>query len=122
MLLKMKSFAITSTILSQILCSLSLYYTQYIDSQHNFEKLSNFSCEIIRETTSTHTHTQDILIINLGGISILPLVNDMSLCIESKNPVVITDQIDKPMTKKNLRKATLVVLLIDRIQLVSYFI
>ena len=81
------------------------------------QHLADFACKVTMDVVSSQSHTQDILIGNLGGKSQSLMVNDITKCIADENLVTVTD-LKTPMTEKNLRKASVAILVADKIDLV----
>ncbi|KAL7042096.1 hypothetical protein ACKWTF_001028 [Chironomus riparius] len=79
--------------------------------------MSNFVCKITKEIITTSSHTQDVLIANLGNQRRISVVNDICDCLKDDNPIVISD-LQKPIKEKDLRKATVIVLEIEWISVV----
>ncbi|CAG9811578.1 unnamed protein product [Chironomus riparius] len=82
--------------------------TSSIDDQ----KLSTSICRITNDITSSKSDTQDIIIGNLGGTMWSSIVNDIIKCLDNK-AVVISD-IHDIATDKRLRKASVVILALNR--------
>lgn len=76
------------------------------------------TCEITNNVISAHTHTQDVLIGNLADKSQSIVLNDVTKCIGMQNAIVVSD-LKITMTQKNLKTASVVILLLDRIDFVS---
>ncbi|CAG9811583.1 unnamed protein product [Chironomus riparius] len=76
------------------------------------KKLSNSICKVANDLINLKTHTQDILIGNLGRKSWSQTINDIAKCIGDGNAMVISD-LKQQITEMKLRKATLVILTFD---------
>ncbi|KAL7014267.1 hypothetical protein ACKWTF_015839 [Chironomus riparius] len=83
------------------------------------KKLSNSICKVANDLINLKTHTQDILIGNLGRKSWSQTINDIAKCIGDGNAMVISD-LKQQITEMKLRKATLVILTFDYFNGVIY--
>lgn len=88
-----------------------------LSDSNQMKSIAQSACNITRNLTNQQPHTQDILIGNLGGITELQISNELIRCIGHNNPVVVADLIAK-LDRQNLRKASVVVLIMNRISLV----
>ncbi|KAL7014270.1 hypothetical protein ACKWTF_015841 [Chironomus riparius] len=75
-------------------------------------KLANDICKITNDLTRSSTDTQDILVGNVGGQAWSSTVNDIITCIDDRNAVVVMDFKHK-ITEKSLRKASVVILILE---------
>jgi hypothetical protein len=82
------------------------------------ENIAEFTCNLTKDIISTQPHTQDILIGNLVGINESAIINQLISCIGHDNPVVVTD-IRSEIIENRLRKASVVILVVDYIDAVS---
>jgi len=77
------------------------------------QKLVKSICKITNDVIHQKTENQDILIGNLGSELKDFDINDVARCIDDRYPVVVTDFAMK-MTTKYLRKASLVILTLNK--------
>lgn len=99
---------------------LTMLYTKLLialSGSNQMKSIAQSACKVTRNLTNQQPHTQDILIGNLGGITELKISNELIRCIGHNNPVVVADLIAK-LDRENLRKASVVVLIMKRISLV----
>ena len=82
------------------------------------ENLANFACKVTKDVVNSEPHTQDILIVNMAGNTHSVMINDITKCIGEGNSVILSD-LKAPLIEKNLRKASLIILVMDKLDLVS---
>ena len=80
--------------------------------------LSNFVCTISKDILESKNDTQDVMIGNLDRKTQPTIINDLVGCIGPSYPVVISE-FTRPFIDVNLRKATVVILIFDKIFTVS---
>lgn len=98
---------------SSIFCS--NYLQKSLIYNQNFQ---NIICKIANDVIRACGDTQDILIGNLFNQVWSPTTKDIIRCIDDGSPVVITDFMTR-INENNLRKASVVILMFNRINLVS---
>jgi len=81
------------------------------------ESLAEYACNLTKDIIISQSHTQDVLIGNLGGKMESEIINQLIGCIGHENPVVVTD-LNSKINEKDLRKASIVVLVVDTIYVV----
>ena len=84
----------------------------------NDNKLVKSVCKVLSEIVDQKIQTQDILIGNFGGLIKNIDSNDVASCVSDRHPVVVADLTMK-MTTKNLRKASFVILTLNKIDAVK---
>ncbi|CAG9798201.1 unnamed protein product [Chironomus riparius] len=85
-----------------------------LQRQISDNKMVKSICKIVKYALHQNIQTQDILIGNFGGLFKNLDLNDVSRCISDRHPVVVTDLTMK-MTTKSLRKASLMIVTINKI-------
>jgi len=110
-----KFFIIFSTLLF-INSSLSTNFIQksLIDDQ----QLSKSICEITNDIINSKSDTQDILIGNLGGKIWSSTISDIIQCLSDNKAQVLSD-FRTTIKKINLRKASVVILTLDKLEQVN---
>jgi hypothetical protein len=99
----------------------SLYSTSFIlDSSLSDQKLSQNVCKIINDVTKSSSDTQDILIGNLGSHTWSSTVNDIAECVNDDKALLVSD-LRYRIEKENLRKFSIVVLVMQKADVVSFF-
>lgn len=101
------------SILVILLCNPSFPF--YLTNQN--ENLAEYACNLTKDIIQSQSHTQDVLIVNLGEKLELEFINQLVSCIGHDNPVVVTD-LNSQINEKALRKATVVILVKDTIDMV----
>ena len=102
-----------------IFCAILLLNSAFSSkSLSSDQNLAPSICKITNDITKSTTETQDILIGNPGGQVWSSTVNDIIKCIDDGTAVVVTD-LSSQMLNKNLRKASVVIVTLDRIDGVS---
>ena len=84
----------------------------------NDKRLSNYICNVTRNIIESKTDTQDVLVKNLGGEIWSSEINDIVGCIEDVSAVIVND-FDKVLTRVTLRKATVIILMMNIVTTVS---
>lgn len=74
-------------------------------------------CQSLKDTISSEQDTHDILIAKIDNNIQDSIVGDLSKCLGSDNPLVVTD-LKKPIVTANLNKAKLMIIEGSRIDLV----
>ena len=93
--------------------------TRFINaSSIDHQNLPQSICKIINDVTKSKTDTQDILIGNLQGNNELSIIDDIIECVKDNTAIVVTDFKAK-MTEKMLRKAAIIILLLDKLDKVN---
>lgn len=85
------------------------------------EILSKSICKITNHITNSKSDTQDILIGNLGGQNGSSMVSDIIHCIDGGKAVVATD-LRNTMKNVKLRKASVIILKLNRVDAVSIYL
>ena len=88
-----------------------------LTSSIDHQNLPQSICKIINDVTKSKTDTQDIIIGNLQGNK-LSIIDDIIECVKDNTAIVVTDFKAK-MTEKMLRKAAIVILLLDKLDKVN---
>ena len=102
-----------------IFCAILLLNSAFSSkSLSSDQNLAQSICKITNDITKSTTETQDILIGNPSGQVWSSTVNDIIKCIDDGTAVVVTD-LSSQMLNKNLRKASVVIVTLDRIDGVS---
>lgn len=113
------SISITFVTFSTLFIVTSSNYTHSVPNLSIADQnLPKSICKITNAIISSTTDTQDILVGNIGG-KVLPLTfNDILECIEDVSAVVVSN-FEEIIVNKHLRKATIVIMLINESNLVS---
>lgn len=80
--------------------------------------LAESICDLQHDVMSSKSDNYDVLIGNLGGKIWSTIVGDIIECIGTNHPVIVTDMRNK-IRGRNLRKAALVILALNRADKVS---
>lgn len=103
-------------------CILCFLLASQVAAQNvNKNNLVNYGCRITKDVIGTQQHTQDVLIGNLAGKNQFPIINGLTKCISNVNTVVVADM-KTQMSKKDLKKASIVLLVLEKIDFVRKLI
>lgn len=95
--------------------TISNFHLQPTPSDKN---LSESICKITNDVIKSNTDTNDILIGNLGANVLLLAINELILCIDKPRAVIISN-FDGKLSNKNLRKASIIILVMNKVDQVS---
>jgi DNA-binding protein len=76
--------------------------------------VSNYVCEVIRNTLKAKNDAQDVLVKNLGDQFWSSEANDIAGCVKDFGAVVVSD-FDHILTRNTLRKAAVIILMLKYI-------
>ena len=83
------------------------------------QDLVNFTCKVTSSITSSYLHTQDVLIANIASNLQVSMIDEMTKCIGVNTAVLVTD-LRVPMTEETLRKAAVVIFVVNSFNKVSF--
>ena len=106
---------ITAFILLNVLHGVDLLFLNPLIDK----RLPDFVCKITQDIIKSNNHTQDVLIGNVSRIIRTSTINNIVKCLKDISPVVISD-FQEPVIEKSLRKAAVIILEFDQVNLVSY--
>lgn len=107
--MQIKLFFVTLSALSMLQ---SLFNCLYLMET---EDLAKIACKATKDIISKQPHTQDVLIGDLGQLA---SKNKLISCIGHEIPVLVTC-LKTQISERNLRKATVVILILDKANVVS---
>lgn len=112
----MKLFRLFRLFVAILVLNSTLNLGFILKTLQNNKILSNYVCKITKDIIKSKYDTQDVLIGNLGGKVWSSTVNEIAGCV--KDSVVVVSDFSKKMTEKSLRKAAIVIVLINEVDMV----